>query len=142
MTKTSATTASTSRIRTSWRSRGSSRLSSIDDPSSGPAGAGVPAVGFMVVRPMRVLPKAHPLADLGHRRLGHRAEAIGAHLEDAFDLGRVGQQLEVALASGCVVADDPLREQLLRVDAAGPGGALPVLDLFPVLAEEAVQLAH
>ena len=37
--------------------------------------------------------------------------------------------------------DDSLGEQLLGVDAAGPGGALAVLDLQVVVAEVAVQLA-
>ena len=39
-------------------------------------------------------------ADLGHRLLGHRTQAIGAHREDPLDLARVRQQLEVPLASG------------------------------------------
>ena len=37
--------------------------------------------------------------------------------------------------------DDPLGQQLLRVDAAGPGRPLAVLDLEVVAAEEAVELA-
>ena len=57
-------------------------------------------------------------------------------------LDGVGHQLGVALAGLCVVADDPLREQLLRVDAAGPGGSLAVPDLLEVVPEEAVELAH
>ena len=85
--------------------------------------------------------QAHLLADLGHRGLGDRPEPLGAVLEDPVDPGRVGHQLEVALAGLGVVRDDPLGEQLLRVDAAGPRGPLAVPDLLVVVAEEAVELA-
>ncbi len=62
-------------------------------------------------------------------------------LEDPVDAGRVGHQLRVAFASLGVVVDDPVGEQALRIDAAGPGGPLAVPDLFVVVAERAVELA-
>ena len=72
---------------------------------------------------------------------GLRPQPVGARLEDPVDLVRVGQQLQVALAGRGVAGDDPVRQQLLGIDAAGPGGPLAVLDLLPVRAEEAVELA-
>src|SRR5688572_8335793 len=75
------------------------------------------------------LPKPHLLADFGHRRLGERAGPLGTVVEDPRDAGWVGHQLGVALAGLRVVADDPFREEPLRVHAAGARGPLAVPDL-------------
>src|SRR4029079_18977422 len=72
------------------------------------------------------LAQAHAVADFVHRGFGLRSQPVGAGLEDAVELRRVGHQLEVALPGRRVVADDPVGEQPLRVDAAGPRGPLAV----------------
>ncbi len=58
---------------------------------------------------------------LDHRGVGREPRTLGSHRRE--------------------VLDDPLGQQLLRVDAPGARRALAVLDLEVVAAEEAVQLA-
>src|SRR6266536_3798405 len=72
------------------------------------------------------LAEAHPLADVGHRFSSPRAEAFGPGFQDRGDPVRVRHEIHVSLASRRVVLDDPIGEQLLRIDAAGPGGPLAV----------------
>src|SRR6476646_6016702 len=88
------------------------------------------------------LAKPHLLADLGHGGLGERAHALGALVEDAGDARRVRHELHVPLAWLGVVADDPVGQQLLGVDAPGPRGPLALPDLVVVVPEEPVELAH
>src|SRR4029077_1660548 len=86
--------------------------------------------------------QAHLLPDFGHGRLGDRADALGPGGEDLVDGGRVGHQLEVALAGTLVARDDPVGQHLLHVDAAGPGGALALPQRLVVVAEGPLELAH
>ena len=75
----------------------------------------------------RRLAQAHLAVDFVDGRLGPRGCSRSAPASRMpIDLCRVGHQLQVALPGGRIVPDDPIREQLLGVDAAGAGGALAV----------------
>src|SRR6266550_7080778 len=85
--------------------------------------------------------QAHLLPDVGHGRLGHRADALSAGGDDLVDPGWIGHQLRVSLTRSSVVGHDPVGEDLLHVDTAGPGGALAVPQVLVVGAEETLELA-
>ena len=103
----------------------------------------VPTSTFCSVMPDRARgADADRRAHLGHRGVQDRPHLGGARGQRLLDDRRVGLELEPALAHRPEVLDDPFGQQLLRVDAAGARGALAVLDLEVVVAEEPMQLAH
>jgi hypothetical protein len=69
--------------------------------------------------------QAHGFAHVLHRLAGHRARALGAHLDDPVHLLRVGRQLRGAFAPGLLLLDDGVDHRLLAVQAADAGVRQP-----------------
>jgi len=70
-------------------------------------------------------------------------ELLGTSLQDVLDQPWFGLELLIALACLPKVAQHPLQQKFLGVDAAGPSGALAIPDVFVVIgAEDPVQLTH